>query len=69
MTAFWVGAEHVLLPSDQVQSVDVVDVLLALVDLALNPMSVEVTEEMVVVGAGGGVSVPLLDVESQKSLV
>jgi hypothetical protein len=32
-------------------------------------MSVEVTEEMVVVGAGGGVSVPLLDVEGQKSLI
>lgn len=51
------------------KSVDVVDVFLSLINLALNPVPIEVSEQMIIVGACGRVSVPLLDVKCEKGLV
>lgn len=51
------------------QSVNIVDILLPLINLALDPMTVEVSEEMVDVLRRRGVSVPFTDVEGQKGFV
>lgn len=51
------------------EGVNVIDVFLSLVDLALDPVPVEVSEEMVVVCACSCVSVPLFDVECEKSFI
>ncbi len=51
------------------QSVVIVDILLALINLSLDPMSIQISEEMVVVLCGIGVSLPLTDVEGQERLV
>lgn len=51
------------------QSVNVVDVLFALVDFALNPMAVEVAKKMMDVFGGNRVAVPFLDVVGQQTLV
>jgi hypothetical protein len=55
--------KQITLPAHQVQRVDVIDVLLSLVHLPLDPMAVKIPEQMVVVLRGGRVSLPLLDVE------
>jgi len=44
------------------QCINIEDVFLALVDLALDPVSVEIFEKVVVVPARRRVSFPLLDV-------
>ena len=51
------------------EGVDIVDVLLALVHLALDPMPVQVAEEMVDVFGRRRVAFPLADVERQQGLV
>lgn len=51
------------------ESVNIVDILLAFVNLTLNPMSVEVSEQMVDVLRRRGVSVPFADVEGKKGFV
>jgi hypothetical protein len=61
--------EEFFLPAHQMQSVDVEDVLLPLIHLALDPMSVEVSEEMVDVLRSGSVSIPLSDVEAEKCFI
>lgn len=53
---------------DEVENVDVVDISLALVNLALDPMSVKITEQVVDVLGSNSVSVPLADIKCQKSL-
>jgi hypothetical protein len=55
--------KQITLPAHQVQRVDVIDVLLSLVHLPLDPMPVKIPEQMVVVLRGDRVSLPLLDVE------
>lgn len=60
--------EHVGLPLDQVQSIDVVDVPLTLIYLALYPVAVQVVEEMVDVLCRDCKAVPLFDVEAEKIL-
>ena len=61
--------EQITLPSHQMQGVDVVDVLFAFVHLPLDPVAVEISEQMVVVLSSGGVALPLFDVEMEKSLI
>lgn len=51
------------------KSVDIVNVLLALINLPLDPMPVEVFEEMVDVFGSCGISVPLVDVECEEGFV
>ena len=51
------------------QSVDIVDILLTLLDLSLDPVAIEVAEEMVVVSAGSGVALPLFDIEAEQRLI
>jgi len=58
--------EHLLPPSDQVQCVYVVDILLALIHLSLHPVSVQVAEDMVVVLCCCCVSLPFTNVVGQK---
>ena len=60
--------EEVFLPSDQVKCVDIVNAFLSFIHLSLNPVTVEVTEEVVDVFCGGSVSVPFSDVEGEKAL-
>lgn len=49
--------------------VNIIDVLFALVDFSLDPMSIEVSEEMIIVLGSIGVSLPLADVECEQGLV
>jgi hypothetical protein len=51
------------------QRVDVVDILFALVNLSLDPMSIEVAEKVVDVFGSDCVSTPFLDVKGEQSLV
>jgi hypothetical protein len=51
------------------QRVDIVDILLALVNLPLDPVSVEVAEEVVNVLGSDCVSTPFFNVESEQGLV
>jgi hypothetical protein len=60
--------EEALLPLDEMQGVDIVDFLLALVDLAFHPVAVEVSEEMVDVLGRGGVAFPFACVEAEEGL-
>jgi hypothetical protein len=53
----------------EVEGVNVIDVLLSLVNLSLDPMPVEVSEEVVDVLGGDSVTAPFLDVKGEKSLV
>lgn len=53
----------------EMKCVYVVDVLLALIHLPLDPMSVEVLEEMVDVFRRDRVSVPFADVEGEEGLI
>lgn len=46
------------------QGVDFVNVLLAFVHFSLDPVAIEIPEEVVVVISSGGVAVPFFDVES-----
>jgi len=61
--------KHLLPPSDQVQCVDVVYVLLAFIHLSLHPVSVQVSEDVVVVLCGCCVPLPFTDVVCQKCFV
>ena len=51
------------------QSIDIVDVLLALIHLSLHPVAIEVPEEIVVVLRSIRVPLPFSDVVGQKRLV
>lgn len=61
--------KHVLLPPDKMQSVDIVYVLLAFVHFTFDPVTIEVFEEMINISSGRGVTLPLFDVVSKKSIV
>lgn len=56
-------------PLHQVQSVDIVYVFLSLIHFPLDPMSVEVPEQMIDELCSNGVPVPFSDVESEESFV
>lgn len=49
--------------------VDIIDVLLSLIDFTLDPMSIEVSEEMIVVLGSIGISLPFTDVECEQGFV
>jgi hypothetical protein len=49
--------------------VDIIDVLLALVNFALDPMSIEISEEMIVVLGSIGISLPFTDVECEQCFI
>lgn len=51
------------------ECVDVIDILLAFIYLALDPMSIEVAEQMVGVRGGCGVSIPIPNVEAKQGLI
>jgi hypothetical protein len=61
--------EQVALPADQMQRIDVIYVLLALVHLPLDPVAVEISEQVIVVLCSGRVPLPFLDVEVQQGFV
>jgi hypothetical protein len=61
--------EEVVLPSHKVEGVDIVDIFLALVHLALDPVAVEVSEEMVIELRSICVTLPLSDVEAEKGFI
>jgi hypothetical protein len=61
--------EHIVLPSHQMKSIDVIDIFLPLVNFPPDPMTIQVLEEVIIVLARGGVSVPLLDIERKQRLV
>lgn len=46
--------------------VDIVNILLPLIYFSLDPVSVEVAEQMVDITGGGGVPIPLLDIERKQ---
>ena len=49
--------------------INIVDVLFPFVHLSFNPMSIEVSEQVVDIFGRGSVSVPFLDVEGQERFV
>jgi hypothetical protein len=51
------------------QGVDIVDVLLPFIDLSLNPVAIQVSEQMVDVLGGGGVPYPFPDVKGEQGFV
>jgi hypothetical protein len=61
--------EEILLPSHKVESVDIVDILLSFIHLAFNPMTVEVSEEVIVEFGSICVAFPFSDVEGEKGFV
>jgi hypothetical protein len=61
--------EEILLPSHKVESIDIVDILLSFIHLAFHPMTIEVSEEVIVEFGGIGVAFPFSDVESEKGFV
>jgi hypothetical protein len=61
--------EEILLPSHKVESVDVVDILLSFIHLAFNPMTVEVSEEVIVEFGSICVALPFSYVEGEKGFV
>ncbi len=61
-------AEHVLLPLDEREDVDGVDVLAALVLFSLDPVAVEVCKEAVDKVGAGGVAVPFGGVVAEQGL-
>jgi hypothetical protein len=61
--------EKVFLPSHKVERVHIVDILFALVHLALDPVAVEVSEEMVIELCRIRVTFPFSDVKGEKGFV
>ena len=61
--------EEINPPAYQMEGVDVVDILLPLVHLSLDPMSIQIAEEMVDVLGRSRVSIPFSDVEGQQGLI
>jgi hypothetical protein len=61
--------EEVFLPSHKVEGVDIVDILFPFVHLALDPVAVEVSEEMVIELGGICVTFPFSNVEGEKGFV
>jgi hypothetical protein len=51
------------------KSIDIVNVLLAFVHFSLDPMSVEVSKQMVDIFCRGSVSIPFFNVEGQQGFV
>lgn len=58
--------EEYLPPLHEMKRVDVVNVLLPLIYFPLDPVSVEVAEQVIDVVGGGRVSVPLPDVKAEQ---
>jgi hypothetical protein len=56
-------------PLNQVESINIVNILLPLVHFPLDPMPIQVSEEMVDVFGSGSISVPFSDVESEEGFV
>jgi hypothetical protein len=51
------------------QCVDIVDILLPFINFSLDPMSIEIAEEMVDIFGGNCVTPPFFDIESEQRLV
>lgn len=61
--------EEVFLPPHKVERVNIVDILFALVHLALDPVAVEVSEEVVIELRSIRITFPFSDVKGEKCLV
>lgn len=61
--------KHFIPPSDEVQSVNVVNILLPLVHFALNPVTVKIAENMVVVLSSSCIPLPFPDIIRKQSFI
>jgi hypothetical protein len=61
--------EEVFLPSHKVKRVNIVDILFALVHLALDPVTVEIFEEVIIELRCICVTFPFSDVKGEKGFV